>query len=151
MLPFEYNYSTCGPMLTTILTWSCTLTHAGSVFFMDLVDHVSDPLCLCGAGQGWTPSVSFHWLWTQPRASGEETAAQGHQQGPGLLSWQRDCQGPGAQHIVRIQKSKLQHIVCLCVFCSCAKTKYPKAKHRQTVVQLITGITMSCCVSLFVY
>lgn len=78
---------------------------------MDPVDHVSDPVCLCGPGQGWTPPVSLHRLWTQPRAPGEEAAAQDHQQGTAPFPWQRDRQGPGAQHIVRIQERKQQQTV----------------------------------------
>lgn len=73
---------------------------------MDLVDHVSDPVCLRGPSQGWTPPVSLNRLWTQQRAPGEEAAAPDHQQGTGLFPWQRDGQGQWAQYIVRIQEPK---------------------------------------------
>lgn len=70
-------------------------------------DHVSDPFRLRRAAQGWTPPVSLHRLWAQPRAAGEEAAGPVHQQGAGTFPrQQRDHQGPGAQYIVRTRAAK---------------------------------------------
>lgn len=66
-----------------------------------LMDHVSDPFCLRGAGEGWTPPVRLHRLRVQPRAAGEEAAAQDHQQGTAALPRKSRSQGPRAQYLVR--------------------------------------------------
>lgn len=92
----------------------CPIPFAGNQFFMDPVDNVSDPVCLCGSGQGWTPPVSLHRLWTQQRAAEEEAAAQDHQQGTVSPPWQRDRQGPRAQYIVRRQETKQKQLFQWC-------------------------------------
>lgn len=42
------------------------------------VQHGTDPVCLRGPGQGWTPSLRFHRLPAQQGAPGEEAAAESH-------------------------------------------------------------------------
>lgn len=33
---------------------------SGCVLIEASEEHVTDPVCLCGPGQGWTPSLRFH-------------------------------------------------------------------------------------------
>ena len=124
------------------MVWSSP--HAGSVFSMDLVDHASDPVCLRGSAQGWTPPVGLHRLWTLPRAPGEEAAAQDHQQDPGPIPWERDRQGPGAQHIVRIQETKRQQTVCRS---GGSKLFSPRATYRKIYEGLGHSLEVYCLIS----
>lgn len=54
------------------------------------LEHVADPVRLCGAGQRRPPTLGLHRLPAQPGVAGAEAAAEGHLKVSGVLPRARD-------------------------------------------------------------
>lgn len=76
-----------------------TLLSSG-VLMTSPADHVYDPFCLCGEGEGWTASLRLHWLLPHPRFSGMPETAQDFSLATGPVPRSRFCRGMWLQYTV---------------------------------------------------
>ena len=65
-----------------------------------LADHVLDPFCLRGKGEGWTAPLGLHWFLPQPRLPGMQETPQDFSLATGPVSRSRFCRRMWLQHPV---------------------------------------------------